>query len=45
MFGRIFWRVYAGFVWKSTNITLHIDKMKKPWTTEGRKKYFWLSQS
>jgi hypothetical protein len=19
--------------------------MKKPWTTEGRKKYFWLSQS
>jgi hypothetical protein len=40
MFGRIFWTVYTGFLWKSTNITLQIDKIKKPWTTQNRQIIF-----
>jgi hypothetical protein len=39
-FGRIFWTVYTGFVWKSTHITLHIDKIKNQWTKQDRKNIF-----
>jgi len=40
MFGRIFWTVYTGFAWKSTHITLHIDRIKKQWTKQDGKNIF-----
>jgi hypothetical protein len=40
MFGRIFWTVYTGFAWKSTHITLHIDRIKKQWTKQDGKNMF-----